>query len=193
MPGSVSLLSVPEIATFMSATIIGGAILQWPLGRLSDRIDRRWVIIIAGLGGAATGVALVLFSGVSNNALLALSCLYGGFAFPLYALAIAHTNDSAGPEDFVDIASGLLLFFSIGAIVGPIAASAVIDVFGHVMLFAYTAVVHVLTAAFAYYRMRRRASQPPDERGNFVAVHKMSPGIAEIDPRAKDDGPGVPE
>lgn len=182
-----SLLSVPEIATFMSATIIGGAILQYPLGRLSDQIDRRWTIIIACIGAAAVGAALTLFSGVSGTALLVLSCAYGGFAFPLYALCIAHANDAAGPEDFVDVSSGLLLVFGIGAVAGPLAASAAMEFGGHAALFSYTATIHLAAALFAYYRMKKRLAIAPDDRENFVAVPLTTPAVSEIVPLASVD------
>ena len=182
-----SLLSISEIATFMSVSIIGGALLQYPLGLLSDQIDRRWTIIIACIGGALVGAGLTLFSGTSGLVLLVLSCAYGGFAFPLYALCMAHANDSAENEDFVDISSGLLLVYGIGAVAGPLLAASVMEVAGPASLFSYTAIIHLLAALFAYYRMKKRVALAPAERDNFVAVPLTTPAISEIVPLAPEE------
>ena len=171
----------------MSLTIVGGAIFQWPLGRLSDHIDRRWTIIICCLGAGLAGGALVAFSGVSHATLLVLSFLYGGFIFPLYALVIAHANDAALPEDFIEVSSGLLLVYSVGAISGPVIASAVMEWVGYSALFGYTAIIHGLLALYTFYRMRRRVALPPDERENFVATQKTSPAAFQMDPRYPGD------
>jgi len=181
-----SLLSVSEIAFFMGAAIIGGAVLQWPLGRLSDHFDRRFVVVGCAVAGSIAGVGMGLLGGSAESWLLALSMAFGGFAFPLYALCIAHANDLVQPDDRIDVSSGLLLIFGVSAVIGPFAASAAMELVNHRALFLYTAVVHILTAAFAAYRTRRREAIAPDDRMDFVAVPPSTPTVFEIDPRTPD-------
>ena len=93
------------------------------------------------------------------------------------AIAIAHANDQAEPEDFVEIASTLILVFAIGAVVGPMLASGVVELAGPNAFFAYSAVIHFLTAVFAFYRMQRRAGVLPEDKEDFVAVPRASPEV----------------
>ncbi|MEX2617837.1 MAG: MFS transporter [Alphaproteobacteria bacterium] len=182
-------LPVSEIAFFMAVTIIGGAILQFPLGRLSDHYDRRYVLIAACLLCALAGLGLATLSGYSHILMLALAFLFGGFAFPIYALSIAHANDLVEPGDRVDVSSGLLLIFGLGAVVGPVIASAIMETTSYHALFYFTAAVHILTAGFAYYRTTRSDAPIAEERDNFVLVNVSSPAVFAIDPRTPEPPP----
>lgn len=182
-----ALASIAELSLFMSLIIVGGAIFQWPLGRWSDFVDRRWVIIAICVGGGVSALALMAFGDLARAAMYALAFVYGGFTFALYAIAIAHANDQAEPEDFVEIASTLILVFSIGAVVGPMLASAVVEVAGPNSFFAYSAVIHFLTAGFAFYRMQRRAATASEDKDDFIPVPRASPEVISIDPRAPDE------
>ena len=162
------------VALFMSVTVIAGAIGQWPLGRLSDRIDRRKVMIIACVGAAVAGLGMVFFGQVWNRAILAFAFLFGLFAFPLYALSVAHMNDFVEPEGYVEAASGLLLVFAVGAVAGPLIASEVVRMFGMQSLFAYTACVHFAFAAFAVYRMKMRAPAPVEDHIAFADALRIA-------------------
>ncbi|MEK9673289.1 MAG: MFS transporter [Rhodospirillaceae bacterium] len=184
------LPNITELAVFMSLIIIGGAVFQWPLGRWSDRTDRRWVIIAICLGGGLAGIAIVLFGHLSNLILFALAFVYGGFTFSLYAVVLAHANDAAGPQDFVEIASTLLLVFAVAAVAGPLLASGAMQVFGYNSFFGYSTLVHILTAAFAFYRMNKRAAPPPEAKSDFVHMPRTSPEVFSLDPRSDADGNG---
>lgn len=181
-----SLMTVAEISYFMGAAILGGAVAQWPLGRLSDRFDRRYVIAASCSCAMLAGLAMGLFGGGPQTLRLLLSAAFGGFAFPLYSLCIAHANDMVEPADRFDVSSGLLLNFGIGAIFGPFLASAIMDASSHRALFLYTAAIHFLMAVFAFYRSRRREAVPAAERDNFVAVPASSPSLFNIDPRTPE-------
>jgi len=185
-----ALTSVAELSLFMSLLIVGGAVFQWPLGRWSDLIDRRWVVVVICVGGGVSALALMAFGDLARAVMYALAFVYGGFTFALYAIAIAHANDQAEPEDFVEIASTLILVFSIGAVVGPMLASAVVEVAGPNSFFAYSAVIHFLTAIFAFYRMQRRAGPLPEDKEDFVHVPRASPEVITIDPRGVDEDQG---
>mgnify|MGYP003627835908 CR=1 FL=1 len=186
-------MAVSEIAVFMAVTIIGGAILQFPLGRISDHYDRRYVLIVACLACAMAGLGLALLSDGSHTVMLVLAFLFGGFAFPIYALSIAHANDLVEPDDRVNVSSGLLLIFGLGAVIGPVIASAVMEVASHRALFYFTAGVHIFTAAFAFYRTTRRHAPAAAERDDFVLVNVSSPAVFGIDPRTPETphGPHV--
>jgi MFS family permease len=144
---------IADAASFMTAAVIGGAIAQWPLGAMSDRIGRRPVLLAISILGTAAGLSLALFApAVSISGLLALGAIWGALAFPLYAVSVAYANDLADPRDYVTVSSGLLLAYGVGAIVGPFAASAAISAFGSQALFMFAAITHAMLFAFAVTR-----------------------------------------
>jgi len=184
---------VPGTAVYMSAVILGGAVLQWPLGRLSDRMDRRFVIsggfFTAGLAGlflffASSGLLGTVFA--AHPAILVGGFLFGAFAMPTYAVAVAHLNDRLDEHEFVTAASGLLLIYGIGAMVGPIAAAVVTQLIGGAGLFAFTFVIHMLTSAYVVYRIGIARPVSSGERGEFVVVTRSSPEAVVLDPRADE-------
>lgn len=179
-------LGVSEVAWFMSATVIGGALSQWPFGRISDRVDRRVTIIVSCAAAAAAG-GLMIVAGLAFPGLtLVAGFLFGAFSFPLYALSVAHTNDVATEADFVAVAGGLLLINGIASVIGPVLGSIAIETAGPVGLFGYTAVIHAAMALFTVYRMRRRAAPADDQKADFVAMPTTAPVQAKIDPRAEE-------
>ena len=175
------------VALFMSVTVIAGAIGQWPLGRASDRMDRRRIIIFACVAGALAGWAMALFGGQLGSWILIASFAYGAFAFPVYSLSVAHTNDFAQPDEYVETASGLLLVFALGAVVGPMIASAIMAYLGPTGLFGFTALVHILLAAFTYYRMSIRDAPEADQRRDFTETLIDVQTVAPLDSSATPD------
>lgn len=172
-------LSSTGIGLFMSATVIGGAAGQWPLGRLSDNVDRRVVIFGTCLLASLTGLALSYVSTSASFLTFALGFIFGGFAFPLYALSVAHANDLSAPKAFVQTSSGLLLVYSVSAAAGPALASIVQTLVAQQSLFMCTAAVHLLTACFVLVRMPYRAAVPEDEKVEFdealIATRTLAP------------------
>jgi fucose permease len=108
--------------------------------------------------------------------------LFGAGAFPLYPLAVAHANDNARPDQFVEVSSGLLLVFGIGAAIGPFIASLVRQVAGMPMLFVFTASVHLLLIAFILWRMNLRAAPKPEDRTDFTDAAIAAATIASYEP-----------
>ncbi|MDX1528482.1 MAG: MFS transporter [Gammaproteobacteria bacterium] len=159
-------MDVTGIAVFMSITVIGGAIGQYPMGRLSDRTDRRSVLIFVCAGAALAAFGMMFFRFAGLQSLYAYAVLWGFFAFPLYAIAVAHANDFADPKEFVEVSSGLLLVYGAGAVIGPVIASEAIERFGADGLFGTTATVHLVLIGFVIWRMRARAA--PEEHGKFI-------------------------
>jgi len=168
-------------AVFMATAAISGAIGQWPLGRASDKMDRRRVIVFACAAGA---VASVLMWRLGDDAAARLACTigFGLFAIPIYALAAAHMNDMVESDGFVEAASGLLLTFSVGAMIGPVIASSAMDAFGPSTLFAYTAVVHLALISFTLYRIRVRVAATEEERGVFAEAILQAQTVAQVEP-----------
>lgn len=186
---------VTAIAIFMSLTVIAGAAGQWPLGRASDRFDRRKVIVLACSGAALAGVGLVATAKLWPPGLLLCAGLFGFFAFPLYALCAAHLNDFVEPDGYVEAASGLLLVFGAGAVLGPIIASAVMRYQGVDTLFGFTAFVHISMAGFTLYRMHRRVRKPDEEHAGFADAIRLTQTISAVDPLShkEEDGEQGPE
>lgn len=176
-----------NVALFMSIAVIAGAVGQWPLGRWSDRIDRRKVIVLASAGSALAAIIMTWLAH-SDSVLLTYSVfLFGFFAFPLYALSIAHMNDFVQPENYVETASGLLLVYAAGAVAGPLLASLATDIFGIGSLFAYTALIHIALVAFAGYRMRQRTPAPVAEHIAFADALRVAQTVAPIDPLSESE------
>lgn len=178
-------LDVTGIALFMSVTVIAGAVGQWPLGRLSDRMDRRRVILAVCILASLAGIGMVVFNDAWTYGILIFCFLFGLVAFPLYAVCAAHANDLAAREDFVETSSGMLLLFAGGAAAGAELASIAMATIGTDGLFAYTATVHAAMAVFTVIRMRRRDAPPPDAKDKFVGLPRTAPTVFELDPRSQ--------
>ncbi|MDX3927218.1 MAG: MFS transporter [Shinella sp.] len=159
-------LSVTAIASFMSAGIIGGVVLQYPLGIYSDRLDRRLVILLATLGSTLAALFLAIFAGSDEWLNLVGIFVFGAFAMPLYSLCSAHANDHAGEGEHALVSAGMLFFWSIGAIIGPLFASVMLDIFGAQALFIYTAAILVAFMIYTAMRMTARPAVPAEERHN---------------------------
>jgi len=180
-------LDTKEVSLFMMLMIAGGLLFQWPVGKLSDRFDRRKVIIAVCLAAAITALGIILALPHSKWLLLAFAAAFGGPAFSLYALASSHTYDFIKPNQFVAASGSLLLVFGIGAVLGPLNVAIAMNFFGPTGMFAVIGIMEILLCLFALYRMSVR--QPPDiqTRKDFVPmVPKVSSTGAIIDPRAEE-------
>ena len=167
-------LDTADVAIFMSAGIVGGAVLQYPLGWMSDRLDRRYVFIAATLGAAASGLFLSRFAGNNEILLYAGIFAFGAFSLPLYSLSAAHANDRAQAGQYVLVAAGLSFFYSIGAAVGPLVVAWVMNIFGASAFFTYTSVIHLALIGITLWRMRAR-SRPEKAGGKFTTLLRTSP------------------
>ncbi|MEE8169828.1 MAG: MFS transporter [Phycisphaerae bacterium] len=180
-------LSVVAIVLLTATAIMGGAVAQLPLGRMSDRTDRRLVITGTSLVAAAMGTAFFALDPRDAPLVIGMAAVFGVFAYPLYGLCVAHANDFADPERFVEISSGLILVYGFGTMVGPLASAGMMEWIAPRALFAFTAVVHLWIASYALYRRMRRAPVPVDQRGAYGPMplpRATTPQTAAIDPRA---------
>lgn len=179
-------LNTAGIGFFMSAVVLGGAISQWPLGRLSDRMDRRIVIIIAGLVALAAAIALMLIPENDRMSMIIAGAVFGAGAFPIYPLSVAHANDYADRSEFVAVSSGLLLVFGIGAAAGPLLAAVVREVALVPTLFFFTAAVHAALIVYVVWRMTQRSAPAYEERIEFADAAIAAQTVTPFDPLADD-------
>ncbi|AYD00463.1 MFS transporter [Neorhizobium sp. NCHU2750] len=174
-------MDITSIATFMSAGIIGGVVLQYPLGVYSDKLDRRRVIVWATVGSILTGAYLSFGAGNNQTANIIAVFLFGAFSMPLYSLCSAHGNDHAQPGQYALVASGLLFFWSVGAIVGPLLAATLLQYCGPRAFFGYTSFIFVGFLIFTIRRMGVRPPVPPSERrSRFRALLRTSAYFAKL-------------
>lgn len=168
-------------ATFVGMTILGGALLQWPVGHLSDRRDRRTVIIMVSLVAAGVAFLLSTLAQVSHAVFIVVAFVYGGLAFSIYGLSVAHINDFLQPEEVLDATSALLLVHGVGAAIGPALAGALMDAFGPRSLFYYLALILLALGLFGY--ARRLVGSETARRTDFIAMGTSSTAALEMDPR----------
>ena len=174
------------VAIFMSLAVVSGAIAQWPFGHVSDRVDRRIVILVSCIGSALVGIAMGLFADRWAAGLWIFPCLFGCFVFPLYALCAAYMNDWVETGEFVEAAGVLLLLFAVGSVVGSVAAVAAMQILGPSGLFFFTATAHGLLALFTVARMQVRAPLPVADQEPFAESIQAAYMVAPIDPHAME-------
>lgn len=177
-------MSVADVVTFVAVGIIGGAIIQYPLGYLSDRWDRRMVLLATTSCAMMAALALAFLAGSNTVANFVIVFIFGSFAMPLYSLSAAHANDRAEKSEFVLINAALMLFYSVGAIGGPLVAAGVMERLGPSWLFIFSAVVYAIFILTILYRMGARP--PASRRGRFVALLRTSTIFARLARRNGD-------
>lgn len=180
------------ISLLFAMAAIAGAVGQIPFGRLSDRIDRRQVMIGLGAFAAVIGLVIVILNPGPGWFTFALFALYGLAANPLYPIAVAHANDFARDGEFAKVAGGMLLIYGVGLAIGPTIASLLMDAIAPMALFIVTALFHACVAGFAFLRMRARKSRNAADRAPFQPMGPETPETVALDPRADSDAEDVP-
>ena len=166
--GTRAGMSVAQISIFVSAIFFGGLVLQFPIGWMSDRMDRRKLILYAGVGGAL-GSLVGLFFGASFEMILVAGFVLGGVSNPLYALLIAYTNDYLPRDDMAAASGGLIFVNGLGAIAGPILTGWLMGSLGPSGFWVFLAANFTLFVAYVAYRMTQRVSLYGGE-GDYDAV-----------------------
>jgi len=166
-------LSTGQISIFIGAIYVGGLVLQYPIGWLSDRMDRRKLIAIVTLTGAAGCLIGLAFGGVFH-ALVVSAFLIGGTSNPLYSLIIAHTNDFLANEDMASASGGLIVLNGVGAAGTPILVGYLMQGMGPTVYLAFIALMMALISAYAMYRMTVRPARPAEETGPMAPISLVS-------------------
>lgn len=174
------------VGLMMSCAIVGGALLQWPIGLLSDRADRRlvllWVAVLAVLGSLAM---LWVEAGIW---LLGLIFIWGGLAFAVYPLAVAQLLDQLHPDEILSGSSGLLMVNGVGAICGPLLAGAMLEHLGSRGMPLFFSIALGALALYIFLRRRRVCELVSESPAQFVPMLRTSPTVLELMP----DAPPVP-
>jgi len=168
-------LSLSQISLFVASFYIGAMIFQYPIGWVSDKMDRRLLILLIS-AASATGSASAYFAGGYFFALVFAAFLVGGLTNPLYSLLIAHANDFIEYEDMASAAAGLLFVNGVGAVSGPIIIGYAMNAFGPEIFFVIIALLMATLAIYAGYRMTQRATV--SDTSFYAAVLPNSTGVA---------------
>jgi len=173
------------IAVFMTATMLGAIVLQWPLGWLSDQVDRRQIIIWTAAGTAAASFALVSQAGDSLYHLLPFAFVFGALSLPAYSLCVSHVNDHIGKDALVATASGLILVYGAGSALGPFAASLVMGQLGPGGLYLFAGIVELLFVVFGFYRLTQRSAVLKEHKQVFVSLPRTTHVAMQLDKRGR--------
>ncbi len=175
--GSEIGMTVGEISLFVSMFYIGGLVLQYPIGWISDRFDRRFLIlIVSGVAGAAS--FLPVFTGANFYAYLVAAFFVGGMTNPLYALLIAYVNDFLDVDDMAAASSGLIFVNGIGAIMGPVVTGWIMNVMGPLGFFAYMGALLFVLLAYGLWRTTQRAAPASDDTSSYMTMSPAGSPVA---------------
>lgn len=175
--GSEVGLDAGDVSAFISAIFLGSLICQYPIGWLSDRVDRRQLIFIVALGGGiAASVGFVMPT--SFTTILILGFCLGGASNPLYSLLIAYLNDYLEPEDMASASGGLIFINGLGAISGPLVTGWLMSTFGPRGFWIFLALLMLCIATYALYRMTQRGAIPVEDTSAYVSVMPTATPIA---------------
>ena len=175
------------IAMFMSVIIFGGAVLQWPLGHWSDNHDRRLVIFAVSLLAATAAIAVYIVMGANHTGGLLASFLFGGCAFSIYSLSMAHVNDHQDSQYALETSRSLLLLSGIGSSLGPISAGLLMAWLDAHVLMIYFAGLLLLLAGLAFLRRQIGQAISTVDQAKFHIMTRTSPAALELDPRVAFD------
>ncbi len=174
----------------MAGLMLGGFILQFPIGRLSDRLDRRHVIALFTAALAIISALMISLMGMGGTPLIIAGIGLGGVAFTFYPLAVAHVNDFIDNDTMLAASAGILLIYSIGASIGPIISAEFLSLWGPSGFLIYVAVMGLAAALFSLARIMVGVKIPMEMQGAYVPVPRTTPVATTIDPKAPEDAVG---
>lgn len=176
--------TVTEISIFMATFVLGGFVFQWPLGLLSDKIDRKRVMF----GASWVAVILALFCIFSTVDLAILIFMFGGVSLPLYSLSLSYTNDHLSQNQMVAASSTMILIYGLGALLGPALASIMMSAFGTWGFFLIQVLAHTAVGLFALAYLMREPELPRADHTAFVsAPMRSSPMAAVLNPEVQEE------
>ncbi|MEO0664747.1 MAG: MFS transporter [Pseudomonadota bacterium] len=182
-------LTAEEVGLFLAALIVGGAVAQFPAGWLADRYDRRHVLIGFSLAAIAGCGVSALASGAAFA--IAASALFGFLTVPIFSISAAHAHDFTSDDERAELSAALLFYFAVGAIVSPVAVSALIDAYGPASFFGFIAAGHAALVLYGLVRMRRRPSAT--DRTSYIYAPRTSFLVGRLLGRERKKGGGADE
>ena len=176
--GAAAGLTVPQISVFVAMFYIGATVSQYPLGWLSDRMDRRLLImVVSAVGGVGALVGAVF--GSAFAAILVAALVVGAMSNPLYSLLISYANDFVQSDEMAATSSGLVFMNGLGAIAGPLTAGWMIGIFGPAGFWTYNGILLLAMAIYAGYRMTvRPAPAAGDDSAGFAPLTMSASPVA---------------
>jgi MFS family permease len=180
-------LNAGQIAWFLSAFVLGGAVAQFPVGWLADKYDRRWVLIWLSVAAMASCGVTVLASELGTSGIMLSAAFFGLTTFPVYSVAAAHAHDFASNEERVELSAALMFWFAAGAIFAPYLASVLIDLYGPAALFVMVSAGHAVLIVFGLTRMRARPTEA--RRTPYVYAPRTSFIIGRLFGKDRDHRP----
>jgi MFS family permease len=186
-------MSVSQTALFMSIFIALGALAQWPLGWLSDHIDRRVVVVGASI---VSVVLLFVLMKMDNQTLLFISLfgLFGAMVLPIYSLGVAHTNDRLRPEQMTHASSTMVLLSGLSAALGPISVGYILNIFGNSYFLVYLGAINALMIVIVFYFIFQRDAVPEEQQVDYQLVpSRPTPVVMEAVAQEAEETMGVEE
>ena len=172
-------LGAEGIATYLSVAIAGGVVLQWPLGRFSDRIDRRLALALISAIAALAALVNLLLPSAGGATAMVLIFVFGGMSFTVYPIAVAHLVDYLRRDELLSASSTVLLVNGIGSAVGPLLAGTLMSLLRPQLLFVWFAVLDGILACYALHRFTRRQREVTQD-DNFVPLVNTTPSSLEL-------------
>ena len=171
--GIMSGLSIGYVSILMALPPIGVILSQYPVGMLSDRFDRRLILMALSIISAGVAALTLVAAAVSPASLIGMFALFGAMSFPLYSLALAHANDYLEQDQMLGASSKLVLLYGVGAIAGPFLVGSAMEQFGAGGFMYFMIAVYGLLSGFAVYRMVQRP-ETPEESGELYQMAPIS-------------------
>tara|TARA_B100001123_G_scaffold392091_1_gene470948 strand:- start:1917 stop:3152 length:1236 start_codon:yes stop_codon:yes gene_type:complete len=178
-------LSTFNISLFMVTITIFGALFQWPIGFISDKIDRRIILIAITLVASGLSIIIVISSYLSLFLFFIVIALFAGMCLPMYSLVVAHTNDFLQPEEIVAASASISILVSIGLIMGPISVSLFMNLFGADGFFVHLFIVHLFLGLFGLYRMSQRTKSEDLESQYTALPRNITPAGMQMNPKTE--------
>jgi MFS family permease len=182
--GTAIGLEIDQIAYFLAAFVLGGALAQIPIGWLADKYDRRKVLIWLSVAAVMSCLACIFIGSNSTTAIFLTALFFGMTTFPIFSVASAHAHDFVQSDERVELSAALMFYFALGAIASPLLASFLINRFGPSALFVMIASGHVLLIIFGLSRMRVRPTRT--ERTPYIYAPRTSFIIERLLKRLRD-------
>ena len=177
-------LTIDQIALFLAAFVLGGAVAQYPAGWLADKYDRRWVLIWLSGAGILSCAVMVALSDRGTNAVMLSSAVFGFMTFPIYSVSTAHAHDFASESERIELSAALMFLYAVGAIASPYVTSGLIEHYGPSAMFVFISVVHAILIVFGLTRMLARPTQ--EVRTRYVYAPRTSFVVGRLFGRFRD-------